>query len=77
VTVTVDVPDLPEGFVPFKVLMIVEGIDPTAGDEPTLAVRTTTGIKVWETLGMLSAATAIEQRRAADWWVDEGDASEG
>lgn len=76
-SVTVDVADLPEGFVVMKALLIVEGIDPTAGDDTTLVLRTTDGVKVWQTLGMLAAATTIEERHCRYQWDPEDDDEDG
>ena len=49
----VEVPDLPEGFVVLETIVLVKGM---MDDGMTLAVRYSTGLTKWETIGMLTAA---------------------
>jgi hypothetical protein len=51
----VDIPDLPPGYMPLEIVAVIKCFD-EAG-EPTIAVRSSTGIMAWEALGMLIAAS--------------------
>lgn len=69
-----DIENLPEGFTPTGVLVIVATLD--RDGDPALSLRNNISMSAWDMLGMLRAATLTTEQDVLAMWEYTDEASD-
>lgn len=69
-----DAQDLPEHWTPLDAIAVIKCLDEDG--ETALVVRTSDGLRVWDSVGLLTVALDTERERAQDMFVSEDEDDE-